>query len=121
LRFNADTGSNYATHRLIGNGSAVSSSAATSQTFSQGGANVSNSGATNSFAASVLDILDPFETTKNTTIRSLGGTPDSASIQISFYSGVYLNTAAVTSIVLFPNIGNYVSGSRFSLYGIKAV
>jgi hypothetical protein len=35
-------------------------------------------------------------------------------------SGLWRSTASVTDIQLFPNVGtNWVTGSRFSLYGIK--
>ena len=32
---------------------------------------------------------------------------------------LWRNTAAINTILLFPNTGNYVSGSSFYLYGIK--
>ena len=118
FRFNGDTGSNYAAHRLIGNGSSVGTLATTSSTFGFSGANQQSAGTTGSFAASVFDILDFGSSAKNKTTRSLGGVPN-GSIQISFYSGVWLNTAALTSVTLFPNLGNFVTGSRFSLYGIR--
>jgi hypothetical protein len=73
----------------------------------------------NQYGAMVIDILDPFETTKNTVIRALGGF---ASSEISLNSGVWLNTAALTSLTFskYGENGGYETGSRFSLYGIKA-
>lgn len=121
LRFNADTNYlNYANHILQGNGSSVTS-ASLQSTFRQGMqiSSIAPSGdPANAFGGGVVDILDPFETTKNTTIRSLGGT----SSIVQFFSGVWLNTAAVSSITLsfFGESGGYATGSRFSLYGVTA-
>ena len=116
VRINGDTGSNYSRHFLLGDGSSVSSGAGVSQT-SMFGPRFTASGATaNAFGAGVIDILDPYSTTKNTTIRSLNG----ISILIYLTSGSFLSTAAVSSVTLLPQVGsNFVSGSRFSLYGIK--
>lgn len=116
-RFNGDTASNYAVHRLIGTGSSVTSANLSGNLFWLG-LSPSNSGASGNFAATVCDILDPFETNKNTTIRSFNGF--GGSVEFGIFSGAWLNTAAVSSILIFPQSDNFTSGSRFSLYGIKA-
>jgi len=116
---NSDTGSNYSVHGIFGNGSTVGSFGLTSQTkgrlFTIGNAVESS----NIFGAGVTDILDFSSTSKNTTVRSLGGiagTTDS----IRLNSFAYLSTSAVTSLFLYLESGtNFVAGSRFSLYGIK--
>jgi hypothetical protein len=119
LTFNSVGGTSYATHRFIGNGSSVTSDAFTSRANLFAGI-VGAAGATNAYAGAVVDILDPFETTKNTTTRTLTGAVDSSSF-IIMHSGVFLSTSAVSSMTLAADAGNFVSGSRFSLYGIKAV
>jgi hypothetical protein len=125
LQFNADTGSNYTRHALggynFGGTSAVYSNAGTSQTsIFLGEAMPVSSSTANAFGAIVSDILDPFETTKNKTVRSLPGM-NAAWSSIELRSGAWLSTSAVSSIVIKPLVGsNLVSGSRFSLYGIKA-
>ena len=119
IQVNGDTGTNYKTHQLVGNGSSASSGAesyANGWEFMYVPGNNASSGV---FGAGVVDILDPFETTKNKTKRSLSGVLSDTYIQLS--SGVWLNTAAITSITFDQRYGsNFVSGSRFSLYGIKA-
>lgn len=117
IRFNSDTGSNYSWHQLGGDGSSVFSSAGTSQTQMLVGKQPVTSDA-NNFTADVIDILDPFVTTKNTTIRSFNGYAGTAPVVI-LRSGAWYNTAAVTSITVTQLSGNFVSGSRFSIYGIK--
>ena len=120
MRFNSDTGSNYSDHHLYGQGSSVYSNASTSSSYiSAMGAIVGNNATANSFAGGVIDILDPFETTKYTTTRTLGGFASTTN-SIRLESGNWRNTAALTAITLDQGGGsNFVSGSRFSLYGLK--
>ena len=119
IRFNSDSGTNYSLHTLRGEGSSI---------FSEGGANVSymeagyseaNNNTSGSFAACVVDILDPFSTSKNKTIRGFSGFTSSIG-RVLLNSGAWRNTEAVSSINVFVGIGpNFLAGSRFSLYGIK--
>ena len=117
FRFNSDSGSNYASHYLFGDGSTVYSGGNASQTSITQYVTSKSTEAANAFAPSVWDILDPFETTKNTTTRSLGGTwlPE-----VILGSGFWNNTAALTDIEISVPSGNFVTGCRFSLYGLKA-
>lgn len=119
LRFNSDTGGNYREHVLFGNGSSALSAAGGASATFMTSANIAADGASaNVFGAGIVDILDPYSSSKNKTIRSLSGTADSF---IQFRSGVWLSTASVTSITLLPASGstNLITGSRFSLYGIE--
>lgn len=121
LRFNGDSGNNYAHHRLQGDGSSVSSNSS--------GANADNiflgfrlpgNSTANSFSALLVDILDFGSTNKNTTARIFAGYRDGVNGQnIYLNSGMWNNTAAVTSITITQGVDNFVSGSRFSLYGVK--
>jgi hypothetical protein len=120
VQLNADTAANYSRHFLQGTGASVNS---------VGSANTSNiqlfdaatrPSETDNYGAGVIDILDFSSSNKNTTIRALHGalTPSESYIYLS--SGVWRNTAAVTSIKLFSVSGfNYSANCRFSLYGIK--
>ncbi len=119
-QFNGNTGSNYAYHGLAGNGSTVysqSGSSATSTRFA--GGIVGGNATANSFAGIVVDVLDFSDASKNTTIRSLNGFSSSTS-QVRLDSGLFNNTGAITSIVIDQGGGaNFVTGCRFSLYGVK--
>ena len=118
-QLNGDTGSNYARHYLIGNGSSASAAAFTSQTsMILSDASISTTGA-DIFGAAICDILDYTNTNKNTTIRTLGGFDSNGGGAIFFNSGLWLNTAAVTSIKIIPDAGGFVQNSSFALYGIK--
>lgn len=125
MRFNGDTGSNYAFHNLIGNGSAASVYTGTSQTAT-GGADVicnNGNGATYSsaFSGVVLDILDYSNTNKYKTYRSLNGFDANGAGYIWFSSGLWMSTAAITSITIFDSTSsNFAQYSHLSLYGIRS-
>lgn len=117
VTLNGDTGNNYASHTLGGNGSSAFSNASTSR------ANMSilpvagTQLGSNIFGATITDFLDAYSTTKNKTIRNLGGI---APTLINLNSGFRNNTASITSITYTSSGGfSYVAGSRFSLYGIR--
>ena len=116
FQFNNDTGTNYSWHVLYGTGTSA---------LAAGGAN-SNimyaeniATAANTFSAGVLDILDYSLTTKNKTMRFLGGYDMNGSGEIGLFSGSWRNTNAVTSIKFTPNAGTYSQHTQFALYGIK--
>lgn len=116
--FNGDTtNSNYAYHRLGGEGSVAFSQASTSSRI-VGINNGANAG-TSMFAAGIMDILDYASTTKNKTVRNLVGGDRNGSGLVALYSNLYISTSPVTSISLITENGNWVANSRFSLYGIK--
>lgn len=117
-QFNSDTGSNYARHFLNGSGSAVGAGSGTSQTSMFFGTNIETLG-TSAFAANVIDILDYANTNKYKTTRSLSGVDANGSGFAQFMSGLWMNTAAVTSITILPNSDSFIQYSQFALYGIK--
>lgn len=118
VRFNSDTGSNYAWHQIGGDGSSVFSSAGTSQAHMIVGKQPYTADSYN-FTADIIDIVDAFNSNKNTTIRSLSGYAGSNNPVTIMRSGIWFNTTPLTSITVTQLNGNFVSGSRFSLYGIK--
>lgn len=119
-RLNGDTGSNYAYHILAGDGSNASAAAVTSSAFTYGMLQTSASTTSNIFTAAVIDILDYSNTNKNTTIRTLQGFDSNGGGGIRLNSGLWRNTAAVTSFRLYPDgSANFIANSSFALYGIK--
>ena len=118
ITFNSDT-TGYARHALYSNGSTPASYGLT-DIIGTSDFPASTSPA-NQYGAFVMDILDPFNTNKNTTIRLLGGSAGSPS-QIMLTSGLWVDTTPVSSIKFEPgnvssNIDQY---SRFSVYGVTA-
>lgn len=118
--FNSDTGSNYAIHHLTGTGAAADSGNATSLGTIRIQRKEGVSATANVFTGFVLDILDYNNTNKYKTTRSLAGDDKNGTGSISLESGLWMNTAAITSIT-FTSASAYTINqySRFSLYGIK--
>lgn len=121
LRLNGSSSSLYARHQLQGDNSSVTSGGIgdVDSMFTIGWAG--GAANTNSFGASIIDLLDPYSTTKFKTARSLAGifgisTGGNNNIQLS--SGLWRSTDSVTSLTLTAT-NSFQSGSRFSLYGIK--
>jgi hypothetical protein len=120
IQLNSDTGSNYAWHRLWGEGASASAGASTSTTAMLGGIIATTSGTASVFSSAIIDVLDYANTNKNKTIRSLTGLDYNGSGYVGLHSGLWTNTAAITSIVINPDSGqNWQQYSSFALYGIK--
>ena len=112
--FNSDTTSYYS-HYLFGDGSTVSSGAIATSTTGYPGIYYGG-GVANIFGAGIIDILDAYNTSKNTTIRGFSGIGNNG---VAINSSVYIDTQAVGSMTI-TNTGTALdTGSRFSIYGIK--
>ena len=120
VRPNSDSGFNYYTHRLNANSSSVVSNGA-SDTGRLDELIITSTATASVFGSGVLDLLDYKNTNKFKTFRSFHGYADplSAGAHIQLCSIQYRSTSAITSLTLNCWDGNFVSGSRFSLYGIK--
>ncbi|CAB4157159.1 hypothetical protein UFOVP692_3 [uncultured Caudovirales phage] len=116
LRFNGDTGNSYVSHYLEGNGSSVGSNWSTLTSSIYYG--FWGTGSTTAVHGAVVDIIDPYSTSKNKTIRSLNGNTNAGSPLATLYSGVWISTASTTSLTI-SSPSNFLTGSRFSLYGLK--
>jgi hypothetical protein len=126
ITFNSDTGGNYSTHFLQGNG-ASASAGATANAVNVDSGTVPSSAASNVFGASIFDILDYKDTNKYKTVRSLSGFDLNGTVSgfggfVQLWSGNWRNTNAITSITLNRQSGtNFIQHSSFALYGIKGV
>lgn len=123
-RINGDSGANYARHALRGNGSSASGSRANSINQMLVHYNQDNTSTTEP-ASSVIDFVDAYAA-KNKTMRAFSATTSGANKnQIYFSSGLWMSTASLTSITIQAGTsfdssgGNFRTGSRFSLYGIR--
>lgn len=123
IRLNSDTGSNYSLHALTGDGASAtaSGSANTTQFLSQ----ATGSGASTTYGAGVMDLLEYANTNIYKTARILSGADHNGTIagyggQILFSSGGWRSTSAVTTIQFRPEFGSaFTQYSQFALYGIK--
>lgn len=119
VRFNSDSNTNYTYHFLKGNGSTVSAVANTARTMVICTFPPKDGETSGLFGTSVLDILDYTNTNKYTTVRHLDGYDANGNGEIFFYSNLWLDTSAITSITVSSDSGNLAQYSTFALYGIK--
>jgi len=124
VRFNSDSGSNYAAHRLYGEGTSAGALGSTGQTFIviESASAYSHSSIPNTFGTAIIDIHDYSSTTKNKVLRSISGCNGNTStidFSIALSSGLWLSTNAITSIDVISQTNSFTSTSVFSLYGIK--
>ena len=119
VRLNGDSGTNYARHFLLGDGTSATASGNASQTAAIVVAACGLDAPT--MSVGVIDIHDYSSTTKNKTIRSFvgvdfnSGTTES---RVFLNSALWMNTAAVSSISFTTNTGsNWTTATTFALYG----
>jgi hypothetical protein len=125
MQFNGDSGNNYnyASPQIDSRVSGPFAGNAITANGIPGGAEPGNS-ASSYRAASVAKLFDYRNTNKYTTVLAYGGYVgfgDGSTEQGIVYpvEGMWVNTAAVTSITILSGGGNFQAGTRFSLYGIK--
>jgi hypothetical protein len=123
MQFNGDTGSNYVRHSVRGDGgNAVVGANTGFDNMAFVGGSIGDSSTSNAFGASIITLADYTSTTRNKTVRGISGSEantSSANFYIVLNSGLWLNTAAITSITLIAGQASYAAGSTFALYGIK--
>jgi hypothetical protein len=122
MQFNSDTGSNYSTTALRGNGSTASSGRESSGPAIQ---NTLNDIARNPNVANAVTIWNIQNYSNSTTYKTVllrhnNATSDAAGVGANV--GLWRNTSAITSIRLLATSStqNFKTGSTFTLYGIKA-
>ena len=117
LRFNSDTGSNYSSTWLTGNGSTASSSSETSATFIRGGENANNTDA--GLSLITYDVFSyagsTYKTALVTNSRDENGSGSTYRIV-----GLWRSTSAINTLTIASSAGNYKAGTTATLYGIKA-
>jgi hypothetical protein len=111
--------STYTNHQLYANGSSAYSTGSTSS-FGTGMGSLPAASATSGiFGVTILDILDYTTTTKIKVVRGLNGNDSNGSGNVYLSSGMDTSTtAALTSFSIFTG-SNFLTGSRFDLYGIS--
>lgn len=121
LKVNSDTtGSNYARHVMVGNGSSAASYSSTGSTITNLGEIPAATATTGMFGVFIVDLLDYQDTNKYKTIRSLGGDDRNGGGEVNYNSILWMNTNAISSIQLTTyTTANYAQYSHAALYGIK--
>jgi hypothetical protein len=110
LTFNSDTATNYSNTRILGDGSNASSQRRTNNNY------IVIDAPNTEWSSYVINLMNYSNTTTNKSclIRSASTTYVTAVV------GLWRSTSTITSITMTTDGGNFVSGSMFTLYGIKA-
>ena len=111
--FNNDFSSSYFWHELVGDGGSTSAGYSADTSMRTVYCNSSS----NVYSVFIIDILDYSNVNKNTTLRTLTGIDTNGGGQVKLLSGLWNNTAAVTSFTMAG--ATFIQYSSFSLYGIK--
>lgn len=118
LSFNGVTATtNYNIHAMNSNGTTLSAFYENTSQYIYGFAN--NVATGDVYGAGIIDILDYTNTNKYRTTRALTGYDKNGSGDVNSLSHLYRSTTAVTQIDLILNQGNFTTGTRIALYGIK--
>lgn len=119
---NSDTGSNYTSHLVGGNGSIAYAYGATGRTYADIYGYYDNLANNNYPVGFVMDILDYKDTNKYKTIRVLSGMDKNGNNygEIFLKSSVWMSTSAISTLKIYISGQNMAQYSNIALYGIKA-
>ena len=121
LRMNNDSGSNYASHYLQSNPPNAAAGATTSGTGGEFYRAPGTNALATTFGAVIIDILDYANTSKNKTVRYLGGVDLNGAGEIYLGSNLWMNTNAINRLTVSSlNSFNLLEHSTLALYGVKA-
>lgn len=118
-RFNSDTGSNYSRTSLTGNGSSASSYRNSNDTV----ADLNVIGGATALTAPytiITNFLNYSNTTTYKTLITRFGTNDGSAPAVEETVNLWRSTSAISQIDITALGGNFVIGTTFNLYGIKA-
>ena len=119
VTFNGDTGANYQAV-LAFNGSGAGASATFSQNSAAIGSTASSSAPANQAGVSEIMVYDYAGTTFFKSVTGMTHRLDGvATAYIIWYAATWNSTSAINTIALAAGAGNFVTGSTFTLYGMK--
>jgi hypothetical protein len=119
--FNSDSGGNYSSHFIYGDGTGVGAAAGNgSLTYASVGNCPGSNSSANIFGCTVTEILDYTNTNKFKTTRCISGADRNGTLGYVFFpSANWRSTNAITSITLNVEGGStFAQNSVASLYGI---
>lgn len=117
MQFNSDTTTtNYRRHEIVADGAGVSTG-----NYQDAIMIGITPNTTSTFSGSITDILDYKNTNKYKVSKTISGYDGNGFGECHFNSGLWINTAAITSINLSAFNGNsFVQYTSIALYGVNA-
>ena len=114
MQFNGDTGTNYSYTRLSGDGATATSGRGTSTAFII----INNQLGTTNPSLIRINIFS-YAGSTNKTVLTESAEDQNGTGNVARVVGLWRNTAAITSLRLFPGSANFNAGTTATLYGIK--
>lgn len=121
LRFNADSSAVYNFQQLLVSGTSVTASQAQSETRGYLGeisASTAPAGAPANHEITIANYAGTTLWKQATTTMTMTTGTGAGGMHSRQLGTLWRNTAAITSITLLPDSGNFISGSNFTLYGM---
>lgn len=125
MRINNSSSSWWSGHALGGQGTSAYAASYTSNSYADFTAIANGSQSANVFSAAIIDIFDYASTTKNKTIKLIGGFDNNGSGYMEIRGALALTTGAITDIhqlggTAVGGANVLAAGSRADLYGITS-
>jgi hypothetical protein len=120
MTFNGDTGANYDFQVMQAAGATPASSENFGQVAALGGETTGASAGASTTGSGTIELFDYASTTFHKSFVAHYGFKigtAAGNVFIRSVVGWWRNTAAITSVTLTPNAGNFAAGSRFTVYG----
>jgi hypothetical protein len=115
IQFNSDTGTNYSITQMLGNGSTASSVRYSNQSkifLTDSAMSTSTNG--NAVLVNIQNYSN------STTYKTCLIRQNRADSYVEAIAGLWRSTSAITTVLISSEGANLLSGSTFTLYGIKA-
>jgi hypothetical protein len=116
IQFNGDTATNYSRTVLSGSGTAATSTRQSSVAYYRASAQ----GYLNTSFPNFVGLINIMNYSNTTTYKTALSRTNNAGTGLDASVGLWRNTAAITSITLFTDVGTFTNGSTFTLYGIAS-
>jgi hypothetical protein len=123
LRFNNDSAANYDYQQLKGSAAAATASETFAQTAMVAGNMAANTAGANLFSAHIMFIPHYAGSANNKialSIASLKTGTTTGLMTDNLVGGFWRSSAAINRITLLPAFGNFVTGTRATIYGMGA-
>jgi hypothetical protein len=120
ISFNSDTASNYSSTHLEGTGTSALSNRQTNQSNINSGYNIGLSSSSTQPATIIINIMNYANTTTYKTILSRNAQTAGAAPGTGATVGLWRSTAAINSMAITAQTGNFAIGTTFSLYGVAS-
>jgi hypothetical protein len=116
LQFNSDTGTNYSVSSLSGNGSSATSTRASTQSSIK----INQVATLNGTLGNSVYTVNVMNYSNTTTFKSVLSRSNRAAVGVDASAGLFRSTSAITAIDIKTSASTFITGSTFTLYGIKA-